>query len=169
MKTWWLRFFMAAVCGMAISAQAESSIGLGAQYYQAMDSLEKPFSEDGFAPVISFRTDLGSMFGLQVDGVYYSDEGYAGSLKETFSPQAFLLLGRGLYAGAGIGTLISDGEFADNPLFVGRVGVNLEWFPGVHLDLNASYEWADWDGINVLNERVDSDTVTVGATLRFLL
>ena len=102
------------------------------------------------------------------DGVLYPD-GYAGSAKDVLSPQAFLLLGQGLYAGLGVGTLYADGDFSDTPFFIARAGLDIALFPALHLDINANYEFSDWDGINELDDNVDTDTVTLGAALRFLL
>ena len=168
MKSWMLRATLVALCGVALSARAESSLGLGARYFQTVDSLDKPFEEDGLAPLISLKLELASLLHLQVDGVLYPD-GYAGSVKDVLSPQAFVLLGQGLYAGLGVGTLYTDGEFSNNPFFIARAGLDIPLFPALHLDLNANYEFSDWDGINDLDDNVDTDTVTLGAALRFLL
>jgi hypothetical protein len=93
-----VRWMLVALCSWAVSAQADSSLGLGARYFQTVDSLDKPFEESGLAPLISLKMELASLLHVQVDGVLYPD-GYAGSDKDVFSPQAFLLLGSGLYAG----------------------------------------------------------------------
>lgn len=168
MKSNMMRWVMVALCGLAVQVQAESSLGLGARYFQTVDSLDKPFEESGLAPLISFKMDMASLLHLQVDGVLYPD-GYAGSDKDVLSPQAFLLLGSGLYAGLGVGTLYADGEFSDSPFFIARAGLDIALFPALHLDVNANYEFSEWDGINELDENVDTDTVTLGAALRFLL
>lgn len=168
MKSWMIRMLLVVGCSLAVSARAESSLGLGAHYFQTVDSLDKPFEEDGLAPVVSLKMEMASLLHLQLDGVLYPD-GYAGSEKDVLSPQAFLLLGSGLYAGLGVGTLYADGEFSDSPFFIVRAGVDIALFPALHLDINANYEFSDWDGINDLDENVDTDTVTLGAALRFLL
>ncbi len=163
-----MRWVLVALCGLAVSARAESSLGLGARYFQTVDSLDKPFEESGLAPLISLKMELAPLLHVQVDGVLYPD-GYAGSAKDVLSPQAFLLLGQGLYAGLGVGTLYADGDFSDTPFFIARAGLDIALFPALHLDINANYEFSDWDGINELDDNVDTDTVTLGAALRFLL
>lgn len=168
MKSNMMRWVMVALCGLAVQVQAASSLGLGARYFQTVDSLDKPFEESGLAPLISLKMELASLLHVQVDGVLYPD-GYAGSSKDVLSPQAFLLLGSGLYAGLGVGTLYADGEFSDSPFFIARAGLDIALFPALHLDVNANYEFSEWDGINELDENVDTDTVTLGAALRFLL
>lgn len=168
MKIRMMRWMIVGVCGLAVSVQAENSLGLGARYFQTVDSLDKPFEESGMAPLISLKMELAPLLHVQVDGVLYPD-GYAGSDKDVLSPQAFLLLGSGLYAGLGAGTLYADGEFSDSPFFIARAGIDIALFPALHLDVNANYEFSEWDGINELDENVDTDTVTLGAALRFLL
>lgn len=168
MKMSMIRWSAVILCGMSLSVQAGSSLGLGAKYFQTIDDLDQPFEEKGLAPVLSWRAEMAALLSLQVEAVLYPDE-YAGSPKDVLSPQAFLLVGQGLYAGLGVGTLFADGEFADSPFFVARAGLDLALFPALHLDLNANYEFSDWDGINELDDNVDTDTVTLGAALRFLL
>jgi hypothetical protein len=170
MNAWILRLILVVGLGLAVGARAETTLGLGANYFQTIDHLDKPFKEDGLAPLLSLRMGLAPLLKLQVDCVMYPKH-YAGasSGREIFSPQAFLLLGGVLYGGLGVGTLFTDGDFADSPFYIARAGVDLALFPGLHLDINASYEFAEWDGINDLDENVDTDTVTLGAALRFVL
>lgn len=168
MKASIIRWCAVILCGLSLNAPAGNSLGLGAKYFQTIDSLDQPFEEKGLAPVLSLRSELTSLLSLQVEAVLYPDE-YAGSPKDVLSPQAFLLVGQGLYAGLGVGTLYADGEFADSPFFVARAGLDLALFPALHLDINANYEFSEWDGINELDDEVDTDTVTLGAALRFLL
>lgn len=149
----------------AVSAGwADTSVGVGARYYRTIDDLDAPFEKDGLAALVSVQTDLAAILKLQLDAVLYPD-GYAGSRVDVFSPQAFLLVGGGIYGGLGAGTLVSDGEIGD-AFFIVRAGVDLELLPGLHLDVNANYEFAEWEKINTLDEDVDSDTVTLGAALR---
>ncbi len=169
MKSWIVRLLVATVAGLvAVDTRAESTLGLGAAYFRTVDSLNKPFEESGVAPVLSYRADLTDVVKLQLDGLLYP-EGYAGAYKDVFSPQAFVLFGGDFYVGAGFGTLIAGSDVADSPMYIARVGYTIRMFTGLHLDLNANYELSDWDGINDVDERKDSDTVTVGAALRLLL
>lgn len=168
MKSLLLRLLLVAACSLAVGARAETTLGLGAHYFQTIDSLDKPFEESGLAPLVSLRTDLGALLHLQFDGVLYP-EGYAGAVDDVISPQAFLLVGGGLYAGLGVGILYADDEFADDPFFIARAGVDIALFPGLHLDICANYEFAEWEGINDLDDNVDTDTVTLGAALRIVL
>ena len=43
------------------------------------------------------------------------------------------------------------------------MGIDLLLLPKIHLDINADYRFAEWDEIY----DYDTDTVTLGATLRF--
>lgn len=153
-----------ALVGMLpLTAQA-LQVGGGVHYFKTIDELDGPFAEDGLTPVISIKGDLGVLLHPQLD-VELFDEGYAGSTDGVLAPQAFLLLGGALYGGLGVGTLISDGEFGD-PFFVVRAGFDLALLPGLHLDLNANYHFAEWEQINEIDEDADSDTITLGAALR---
>lgn len=160
---------MLALSGLlmaATSARAEGTrIGGGVHYWRTVDSLEGEIDDNGLAPVVSVQQRLGDLLALQLDVELYPD-GFAGSDKDVLAPQAFVLLGSGLYAGLGIGTLYADSNFSDNPFFILRAGIDLELLPELHVDVNANYQFSEWDGINTLDEDVDSDTITLGAALR---
>ena len=142
-------------------------IGAGARYFKTIDELDGPFEESGLAPLLTIRGELASLLHLQADLVLYPD-GYAGSNKDVFAPEGFLLLGKGVYAGLGVGTLVADGDVGD-PFFIARAGVNLELLPSLSLDINANYEFAEWDQVNTIDKDADSDTITLGAALRLAL
>lgn len=158
----------ALVSGMAIAAEAQTSLGLGARYVKTIDDLDSSFEDSGMGAVLSYKSELGDLLAAQFDLTLYPD-GYAGAKQEVLSPQAFLLLGKDLYAGLGAGWLFSDGDFADSPFFIARAGVIFELLPGLHLDINANYEFPEWEGVNKIDDEVDSDTVTLGAALRIEL
>ena len=90
----------------------------------------------------------------------------AGSDQYVFSPQAFLLVGEVLYAGAGIGINYSDSEFADEPFYALRVGLDIPIFPKIFLDVNVNYRFEEWD-FDKIEDDIDLDTLTLGAMLRF--
>jgi hypothetical protein len=103
------------------------------------------------------------MFSLELDLEYFPD-GFAGSTEDAFSPQAYLLIGRGLYGGAGVGVTYSDGETSDL-FYAAKIGFDIAIIPHVSLDINANYRFNDWS----LIDEVDTDTVTLGALVRFRL
>ena len=79
------------------------------------------------------------------------------------TPLVYVLAGKGLYGGVGIGSEYSDGVFADTPLFALRVGFDVEVLPLVYLDLNANYRSQKW-AIDQID--IDTNTVTLGAVVR---
>ncbi|OGV60943.1 MAG: hypothetical protein A2498_07370 [Lentisphaerae bacterium RIFOXYC12_FULL_60_16] len=172
-RTWWLA--VAILAGLMVfegTMQAgEHFIGGGAHYFKTIDAIDNDdgeFDENGLAWVVSYQYQFGAIFKIQAD-LELLPEDYAGSPEKVWAPQAFLLLGRGLYAGLGVGTLYSDGEWADKPFYAIRAGLDLELLPRLHLDINANYYFNDWDSVNTLDEDVDSDTITIGAAARFQL
>lgn len=157
---------MALACVWAAASSAEGlRIGGGAHYWRTVDSLDEPFDEDGLSPVVSLQVRPADLLALQLDLEFFPD-GYAGSREDVIAPQAFAILGSGLYGGLGAGWLYSDGDLSDDPFFIIRAGIDLELLPDIHLDVNANYHFAEWEGINEFDERVDSDTITLGAAVR---
>ena len=109
----------------------------------------------------------GGLFRFEVALEYWED-GYGGLVgEEAFAPQVYALIGRGFYAGVGVGMTHSDGfasgdEWSD-PWYAARVGVDLLLLPKLHLDINANYRA---DAFNDLDQ-AESDAITLGASLRF--
>lgn len=166
MKRWIFCILMLLAFGVEI-ARAEASLGVGYRHFFTVDELEKPFKENGYGGYINWRMQWTEWLGGLLELAFYED-GYAGTSNEPLAPQAFLLLGGPLYLGAGVGILYSKSDFADSPFWVVRAGyegVLTEWFL---FDVTVSYEFSEWNGVNKVDERFESDTVVVGAGLRVL-
>lgn len=162
---------IALFCGLfftlAQASWAESShrIGAGAHYWIAVDDIDADnIDEDGLAIIASYQYLLSEYLKFEADAEYL-EEGYAGSDEYVLSPQAYILIGKGLYAGAGIGINYSDGEFAHDPFYALRAGIDLEILPSLYLDINANYRFEKWD-FDEIEDDIDADTLTVGAILR---
>jgi hypothetical protein len=80
--------------------------------------------------------------------------------KVGYMPQAYALLGGFIYGGVGIGYLYSDGEFAKNPTYALRAGLDIP-LSKIHLDVNANYRFSKWGG------DFNTDLITVGAVARY--
>ena len=93
--------------------------------------------------------------------------GYAGAAQDVWAPQAYLILGKTLYGAVGVGGYYSDGNWADKPFYAFRLGVDLEFFSRLHLDLNANYRFQDWSSLNASD--IKSDTITLGVAARIAL
>lgn len=154
----------------AVRAQSESasSLGLGVRMHRTLDSLPHRYTKTGFGPSINWRTHLTDLVSVQVELNAYED-GYAGSPQDVASPQLFLLLGHELYAGVGAGLLYSNDKFSHPPFVALRAGYLMSLRDRLSLDINLSYEFAEWKGVNEFDKSVDSDALVLGAGLRIAL
>jgi len=153
------------ILGQVSWADSSHRIGVGTHYWVTVDDIDEDnIDEDGLAIIASYQYLLTEYLKFEV-AAEYLEEGYAGSDKSVLSPQAYILIGKGLYAGAGIGINYSDGEFADEPLYILRAGIDLEILPSIFLDINANYRFEKWD-FDEIEDDIDGDTITVGAILR---
>lgn len=158
-------FLMLLAALVAVPAlAADHSIGVGLHHWQTVDDLAddgfEDLEEEGTSGIISYQFLPEGIFTLEADLEYFAD-GFGGSTESAFSPQAYVLVGHGLYAGAGVGVVYSDGDTSD-PFYAARVGFKFSLIPRLAIDVNANYRFDDWS----LIEEVDTDTVTLGALLR---
>ncbi|MGA0369287.1 MAG: hypothetical protein ACO3N7_07540 [Kiritimatiellia bacterium] len=149
---------------LPLFSQATHSIGIGAHYWRVIDDLEVDnFEESGLSYLGVYRYD-GGLLALQTElEVFPSD--FGASTEQVYSPQVLAILGDGIYAAIGAGILYSDGEFADKPYYLLRAGLNIIAFGPLTLDINANYLFTDFD--NLSSSDIDSDTITLGAMLRW--
>lgn len=155
----------ASLLTLTVAARADdnSRIGVGAHYWVTLDDLDfNGMDDDGLSWVTSYQ-HWPSLFGLELD-VEWFEKGFAGSGDDVYQPQAYLLVGKGIYAAAGIGGYYSDDEWGDKPFYAFRAGLNFEVLPSVYLDINANYRFEDWSNLNTSD--IDSDTITLGAVAR---
>ena len=154
----------------AAGEAGEHRIGGGVHYWKTVDEISDDLpdfdiDENGLTPVFSYQYVAGfARFELAAE---YFEEGFLGSSDWAVTPQAYLLFGRFLYGGFGVAsnyTNAGDGDFSD-PFFIGKVGLDMLLLPKIHLDINADYRF------NEFSEAYDYDTetITLGATLRFTL
>jgi opacity protein-like surface antigen len=158
---------LALVILPALSASAfaaDHRIGLGVHHWQTVDDLAdegfEGLDDSGTSGIVSYQYMPEGIFSFELDLEYFAD-GFGGSTESAYSPQAYLLVGHGLYAGVGVGNVISDGEKSD-PFYAAKVGFDFAIIPRVSVDINANYRFDDWG----LIDEADTDTVTFGALLR---
>jgi hypothetical protein len=150
---------LGAVFGQAFAD--ENRLGVGANYWVTIDDLDSDVDDNGFSWLISYQRRSG-IFTIELDGELLPDR-----FGETaFAPEIYLLVGGAIYAGAGIGIVYSDDSFADEPFFALRVGFDLEFLPGLHLDLSGNYRFNDTCDLKDDDADIDTDTVFLGAALR---
>lgn len=162
---------MAAVLilGLAASASAgQHRLGVGLHYWKNVEDIgndlpDGSIDDNGVSTVLSYQYVAGLVrFELAAE---YFESGFQGSTDWAVAPQAYVLIGRGLYGGIGVGTTYSDsldGSFSD-PYFIAKAGFDILLLPRIHLDLNADYRFANWDQI----DDYSTETITLGATVRF--
>jgi len=148
-----------------VYAGGSHRLGAGLHYWYALEDIYKDNVDDrGYALQVSYQYVTTSLLKIEAD-LDVLQEGYAGSDSTVFSPQAFLLLGKAVYAGVGVGINYADGSFAESPFFALRAGVELEVLPAMYVDINANYRFETWD-FDAIKEDIDTDTITLGAQVR---
>jgi hypothetical protein len=152
------------------AAAADSSIGFGIHSWRTVKDLRsegfKDIRRSGISYLLSYQYHLIPLVKLELDGEYF-DKGFGGSTHGAFAPQAFVLVGGFIYAGAGIGTTYSK-DFANNfssPFYVARAGLDLHLVPRFHIDVNANYKFNAYHEL----QGASTGTVTLGALARLTL
>ena len=141
-------------------------LGVGANYWQTIDTVDVDnFDEDGLSWVGSLQFELAEYSRIEL-AVEWFEAGFGGSIEDIYAPQAYFILGKGLYAAVGIGGYYTDGEFADDPFYALRAGLDVEVLPNLYLDVNANYRFQTWDALSEDGSDIDTDTVTLGAAVR---
>ncbi len=162
--TWLVIGVLVSIVGSPVLA-ADHRIGGGMNYWVALDDVDiGDVDENGFSYLVSYQYWPG-LLGLEVDLEILPDR-----FGETaVAPQAFVLIGQNVYGGAGIGMQYRDGDFADEPFFAFRAGLNLELLPGVWGDFYTTYRFNDSTDLDNEATDIDTDTVFFGAMVRLAL
>lgn len=166
MKKWSILFSLLFLFCLAGQLQAaEHRIGGGVNYWTSVDDIDfDDVDDDGFSYLASYQYWPG-LIGLEVDLEILPDK-YG---ETAFAPQAFVLVGRSIYAGAGIGWEYRDSDLADEPFFALRAGLNLELLPGIYGDFYGLYRFNDSAELDNEATDIDSDTIFLGAAIRIAL
>ena len=61
----------------------------------------------------------------------------------------------------------ADGSFAEDPFYALKAGVNFELLPSFFLDISANYRFNDAVEIRGEETDIDTDSVFLGAAIRF--
>lgn len=158
---------IAVVAALIASANvaSASSIGGGVHYLRNLgDISDNGYEPNNFSILGSFQMPL-AMLTLEADVEYMFD--LMGTDEGAWLPQAYALIGGMIYGGLGIGIINADGEWADNPFYNLRAGVNLP-LSAMNLDVYGTYQfWSD-DQLEAATGD-DLDSVTFAAVLRFNL
>jgi len=148
---------------LAGNALAGASLGAGVHYLHNLGEIEESGFENNSYSVLGSLLWSGPMLKFEAQLEYMFD--MMGTDEGAFLPQAYALIGGMIYGGLGIGLVNFDGEWADNPFYNLRAGVNLP-LGGLGLDAYATYQfWSD-DQLEDLTGD-DLDSITFAAVLRF--
>lgn len=165
-----LMMFVALGIGLVASPAfaGEHRFGAGVHYWKNIEEISNDLpdvqvDEDGLTGVLSYQYVAGLMrFELAAE---YFEAGFQGAQDWAVAPQAYVLIGRGIYGGVGVAVTYGDfsgSDFSD-PYFIAKVGFDMLLLPKIHLDVNADYRFARWEEL----DNYDTETITLGATVRF--
>ena len=141
-------------------------IGVGANYWVALeDAVDESFDEEGLGWMISARYMATPYFGFGLE-LERSPDNYVAIEEPMYCPAGYLILGKGLYAGLGVGTYFYDGDFIEDVFYGLRVGVVAEVVPHLVIDINLNYRVDKWSDIKNVDEEVDTDNVILGGAVR---
>ncbi len=68
---------------------------------------------------------------------------------------------------AGIGIVNRDSEWAEDPFLALKGGLDLELLPSIYLDLGISYRFDSETELGEALDNIDTDTLFLGAAVRF--
>jgi hypothetical protein len=140
-----------------------SSIGGGINYWHAMEDIDlNEFDQDGASLFFSLRSG-GGLLRWEAD-FEIMPEGFMASPEAAYAPQVYLVVGRKVTAAVGAGWYYSNGEWADQPFYILRAGLEVMLLPKLSLDLMMNYRFTDWGELE--GEDIDTDTIMLGAALR---
>jgi hypothetical protein len=160
---------LAIVAGWAACAQGGTRLGVGAHYWKALEDIKvDEVDESGVSWLASVQLGTSSLVKAQID-VEMFPKGFAGGTEVFYAPQAFVIVGRGIYGGLGIGIYYAGDEFAEDPFYLLRAGVDVELTPRVYLDINANYRFEQWKNLGDTVKDIDTDVITLGAAVRLEL
>jgi len=162
----------AGALGMSLTnakAEVAHRIGVGTQYWMTIDDIEMDnVDENGFSYMISYQLRPLWLVKLELD-LELLPKYYGGYPSESYAPQAYAVIGGWIYGALGVGIIYSDGEFADAPFYSLRAGVNfpIPFLSFIYVDVYGNYRFQDWEKTDTLSEELDTDTIMLGAAVRF--
>ncbi len=159
-----LGFLVCLIVVSAAGAHAGGRVGAGVTYWYALEDIDfGDFDRNGASWFLSYQSRGAYLIGWEAD-FEMMPEGFMASPEKVYAPQAYVIAGTSLYGAAGIGWYYSDGNWADQPFYVLRAGMELTLLPTIYLDLSANYRFTKWG--NLKDEDIDTDTIMLGAALR---
>lgn len=163
MKKWILVLTLSLVLLPAAQAAQRHRIGVGVNYWVAVDDIDvDDLNDDGLSYLLTYQWRP-TLIGVQADLEFLPD--LFG--EDAIAPAAYFVVGSAIYAAAGIGIVHQDGDFADDPFFAFKAGLDLEVLPSIYLDISACYRFNSEYDFDDAIDAIDTDTVFLGAAVRF--
>jgi hypothetical protein len=166
-----MRKFLAVLLIVAAASTtatiANAGIGVGLHYLRNLGDIDADesldLSKDSFGIIGSLQKPSAGLLSFEAQVEYIFD--YAGTGNDMWIPSGWLLAGKFIYGGAGIGIGHIDGDWQSDPFYALRAGVNLP-LGGMSIDAYGTYQfWSDDDLHDLTGE--DLDSVTFAAVLHF--
>ncbi|HMO05113.1 MAG TPA: hypothetical protein PKC67_13575 [Kiritimatiellia bacterium] len=163
MKKLWM-----LVAGLLLSApivnagEHAARLGAGVNYWVAIDDVDVDnVDDDGFSYLLTYQYRPG-LLGLQLDAELLPDR----FGEDAYAPAAYLVVGKAIYAAAGIGIIYQDSEWADDPFYALKAGLDLNLLANIYLDISASYRIDSETDLGDAVDAIDTDTLFLGAAVR---
>ncbi len=134
--------------------------GGGIRYNRSVTSLGDDFDKSGVSLLLSYQYAAPILVRFEGD-LEIIPSSVTGN-GTAVVPWAYALVGGLFYGGIGAGIAYADGEFANDPIFALRIGLDVGLGP-VHADVNANYQFVDFDQLGDL----DANYVTLGLMARY--
>ncbi|MFU8780434.1 MAG: hypothetical protein ACNA71_05340 [Kiritimatiellia bacterium] len=148
------------------AGHAQHEFGAGINYWKVVDDIDVTNIDDsGVSYYASYSYRMQGPLRIELVVEQLPDRfGY-----RAHAPQAFLLVGSAIYAGAGVGGIYADGSFSGEPFYALKAGVSLPLFFWLRLDLGGQYRFNDFADLQDDDRKIGTDTVFLGGALRLQL
>ena len=160
---------IAGLVAMTQGLHAESAqrLGVGVNYWKMLDDIDVDnVDKDGFTWLVTYQYRPLALLKLEAD-IEVFPKRFQGIDSTAFAPEAYLILGSTIYGAVGIGILYANSEFAHDPFYALRAGLDLEVIPQLFLDLNVNYRASEIASMSDVVDDIHGDTLTLGAAVRY--
>ena len=160
-----IALFAVVLATSALTAPAAAgSLGAGVHYLKTVGDIKDDpnWDKNALGFIGSYQHGAG-LLKLEGDVEWIND--FGGTDHSMIQPQAYVLVGSSLYAGAGIGIGYIDNGWQDSPFYALRAGYALP-LAAFKLDGFASYQFQNTKALEGLTSD-DLDSVTFGLIARF--
>ena len=162
MLVWMMVFGLAAGLTTAQAQEDVHRLGVGANYWVAIDDIDVDNVDDnGFSYLATYQWRP-SVLGLQLDFEMLPDR----FGEDAYAPAAYLIFGKALYVAAGAGIVNQDSEWADDPFYAFKAGLDLNLLANLYVDISASYRCDAETDVGDAVDAIDTDTLFLGAAVR---